>query len=116
MRHVWRDAEYLAGTHHDLASSYGEFQSPFEDVRELLIDMAMHWDNASLFEQHSRQHNVVSNYELAIKQRVQLLKFNVIPTVVTGLYGDAFRSFAHAHFLLDSLSDVGELESRNPMY
>jgi len=77
--HVRRDAESLAGVHNDFAAIDPELESAFENVGELLVVVAVLGDDASFFEQHARQHNVLAYHELALQQRVEVFERNGVP-------------------------------------
>src|SRR6266702_736708 len=82
MRHVWGNTEHFAGVDHDLSAVDGELQRAFENVSELLVDMAVLGNDASLLEKHAREHEAFSGHDLSIEKRVEDFEFNVIPADV----------------------------------
>ena len=70
MRHVWRDGQALAGIHDDLFTINPELQRARGNVCELLIRMTVLRHNASFLQQDARQHDILSNHEMAPQQRI----------------------------------------------
>src|SRR5215831_11938959 len=70
MRHVRRNAKYLARVDHNLFAIDIKLQRAFDDVGQLLVLMAMQRYDASLLEEHASEHNFLTEYELPLQQRV----------------------------------------------
>src|SRR5437763_14498742 len=79
MRHIWRDGKHFAGTHHNFFSIDIKLQRTFQNVTELFVDVTVQRDNASFFQQHSRQHYLMTNNQLPTQKRIHGLDFNIVP-------------------------------------
>src|SRR2546428_9461132 len=73
VRHVRRNSQHFPGMDRDLAAVDPELQRTFQNVGDLLIDVAMVGHDAALLQQDARQHNVMADHELTLEQRVQAL-------------------------------------------
>ena len=51
-----------------------EFQRPVQDVSELFVVVAVLGDDAAFFQQHSRHHNLLTNDELPLQERIQFFE------------------------------------------
>jgi hypothetical protein len=96
VRHVSGDAENFAGVNHNLSPVDPELQRTVQDVRELLVVVAVLGDHAAFFQQHPRHHNLLTDDELPLQERVQIFERNRVPGNVLklGLAGRMFRNGA----------------------
>jgi hypothetical protein len=92
MRHVGGNAKHFARVHHNFLAVDPELQRTIENVGELLIMMAMLGHDAALFQQHASYHNLLTDHELPLQQRVQIFQRNRVPRDVLQL-GLASRLF-----------------------
>lgn len=79
VRHIGRDAENLARMDYDFLAIDPELERTLNDVRELFVVMRMLGDDASLFQKHARQHNLLPDNELSLQQRVQIFERDGVP-------------------------------------
>ena len=77
-----RDAKEIALLQEDFAAIDGELQGPGMRVRDLLIEMAMHGHYASLLQKNARDHNLVADEKLPIKERIDGFYGDLVPTRV----------------------------------
>jgi len=79
VRHIRRDAETIARGELDLAAVDAEFHAAFEAVGELLVDVVVHRHVGAFFQDDAGEHHVFADYQLAIEERIEMLKFDVFP-------------------------------------
>jgi hypothetical protein len=77
--HVRRDGKHLSGIHHDFFAIDPKLQRAFQDVRDLLVMMAVFRHDASLLRQNARHHNVQADDHLPLQERIQIFEFHAIP-------------------------------------
>src|SRR3984957_15141419 len=68
MRHVRRNRQHFSGIHHDFFAVNPELERSFENECQLLVGMAVLRHNASFFQQHASQHDVLSHNEVQTEQ------------------------------------------------
>src|SRR5438876_3111189 len=90
--HHRRDAQHLAGAHHDFLAVDREFQRALQDVRHLFVVVVMQRHVRTLLHQHARQHDFAADHHLAVNERIQFLALHVFP-------GDVFRLGWVARFM-----------------
>ncbi len=93
VRHVRRDAEHFARVNDDFFTVDPELQRAVENVRELLVVVAVLGDNASLLQQHAGRHDFLPDHELPLQQRVEVFERDSVPGDVlqSGGPGDGAR-------------------------
>src|SRR3984893_6860475 len=79
VRHVRRDGQNFAGIHHDLLAVDPELERALQHICELLIVMAMQWDDAALLHQDARDDDGLTDNNLALQQRLQVFQFDGMP-------------------------------------
>jgi hypothetical protein len=70
VRHVGGNAEDFAGVNCDFFAVDPELQCAIKDVGELLVVMAVLGHDASFFQEHARQHNLLPDDELPLKKGI----------------------------------------------
>jgi len=79
VRHMRRDRQHLARVHDDFLSVDPELQRAFKNVAELFVLMAVQRDDAASLEQHAREHHLIADNQLALKQRIYCFQMNFFP-------------------------------------
>ena len=88
VRHVAGDEQNLAGFDDDDLAVDPEFKRAFQDVGDLFVLVAVLGDDAAFLEEDAGEHHIFANNEVALKERVEVLKRDGFP-------GDVLeRSFA----------------------
>ena len=79
VRHVGRNRQNLARVHNDFFAVDPELQRTFQDVGDLLVDVAVLGHDATLLQQDTCQHNVLADDELALEKRIQVFQLDRAP-------------------------------------
>ncbi len=79
VRHVRGDAQNLAGVDHDFVAVDRKLQGALKDISKLFVVVAVLGDDAAFFQQHTRQHNFLTNDELSLQKRVQIFERDRVP-------------------------------------
>jgi len=82
----------VAGDDEDLAGMNGvrgavvevEAESAFGDEGDLLVGVRVPWDDAAFGEYDAGEHRLLAGDELAREEWIELLVFDVVPTVESG--------------------------------
>jgi len=85
MWNVGRNQEPLARADRKLFAVDRKLKRTRLNMRYLFVDVTMHWDNASLFEQNTSHHHVFAHHELALKQRAKRFSRYSVPNHVLQL-------------------------------
>ena len=80
-----RDGEHLPGANHQFLAINPELERAVKDVGDLLVVVAVLWDDAALLQQHAGQHHVFADDEVTLEERIQVLQFDRIPRDVLQL-------------------------------
>jgi hypothetical protein len=79
VRHVRGNAEHFAGMDDDFFAVDPELERTVQDVGELFVVVAVLGDDASFFQEHARQHDFLSDDELALQERLEVFERNGVP-------------------------------------
>lgn len=95
MGHVGGNDEHLPSADGDHAVvAQGESQSAFEDIGNLLVLVAVAWDDGALAQDDACQHGALTVDELAIDERVQVLERDVVKACVMQIAGIGQAGFS----------------------
>ena len=95
VRNVRRNDQHFSGADQNFFSFNDEFQYAFQDVRDLLIFMAMHGHNAALPQNQSCEHAFFAGDELPIDQWIQMFHGHVLQSDVLEFGGVFYFGCAH---------------------
>ncbi len=65
--------------HYDFLPVDPELQRPIQNVGDLLVVVAVFGDDATLFQEHARDHYFLANDKLALQQGIQIFERNRVP-------------------------------------
>lgn len=80
--HVRRNAKNFAGAHNDFFAINPELQRALQNVRQLLVVMAMLGYDTTFLQQHTCEHKLLAGDELTIEKGIQVFGFNFLPAQV----------------------------------
>ena len=88
MRHVgWNDERFSGAHGEDATVAHGEAEGAFEDVRDLLVLVAVLRHEGAFAENDAGEHGALTINELAVDEGIQMLNRQAVKTDVLDVFG-----------------------------